>query len=98
VVEARTHGERRKAKIIEAGLALWRDGKTVSARAIGREVGITHRTCLYHFGNAVALRDAVAVEAVRVGDAVIVPQLIVARHPAADALSASDRRRFLAGC
>lgn len=92
-MDSETHGERVKASILAAGLRMWRDTRECpSARAVGRCVGLTHSAVLYHFPS---LRSAVASEAVRTGDAVIVPQLITAHDPAADALSEADRRRFL---
>jgi AcrR family transcriptional regulator len=98
-VDDSTHGERRKAAIIEAGLALWRiDPVTVSARKIGAKLGMTHSAVLYHFDNADGLKNAIASEAVRIGDGVIVPQLIAARHPAAAGIAPADRRRYLASC
>lgn len=94
-----THGERVKASIIEAGLALWRDDPaSVSARAIGQRVGLSHSAVLYHYGDAATLRSAVAAEAVRIGDAVIVPKLITAKHPAVDDMPGAERSRYLAGC
>lgn len=92
-----SHGARVKAAIIATGLDLWRnDPASVSARKIGQRVGLTHSACLYHFGTAEALKDALAAEAVRLGDPVIVPQLITARHPATATLSAESRAAFLA--
>lgn len=94
-----SHGERKRASILATGIALWRDDPAkVSARRIGAQLGMTHSAVLYHFGNVEALRSAIAVEAVRVRDDVIIPQLIASRHPAAAALSATERRRYLAGC
>lgn len=91
-----SHGARVKAAIIATGLDLWRiDPASVSARKIGQRVGLTHSACLYHFGTADALKDAIAAEAVRLGDPVIVPQLITARHPATAALSPESRAAFL---
>jgi len=91
------HGAKVKAAIIAAGLVLWRDDPaTLSARKIGQRVGMTHSAILYHFGSAEALRHAIAVEAVRIGDQVIVPQLITARHPAVAALTADQRAAYLA--
>lgn len=92
-----SHGARVKAAIIATGLDLWRsDPSSVSARKIGQRVGMTHSACLYHFGTAAALRDAIAAEAVRIGDPVIVPQLITARHPATARLTPDQRASFLA--
>lgn len=99
MVEDRTHGEKVKALILTCGVKLWRDDPaSVSARRIGKMMDMTHSAVLYHFGNADGLRAAIAAEAVRTGDTVIVPQLIASRHPAVADLSASDRRRYLAGC
>ena len=94
----RTHGERVRASILATGLELWRDDPTaVSARRIARTLGMSHCNVLYHFKSASALKDALAVEAVRVGDAVVVPQLIAARHAAVADLPPADRERFLSG-
>lgn len=94
-----THGERVKAAILEAGLALWRvDPASVSARAIGARLGLSHGGVLYHFVTSDGLRSALAAEAVRIGDAVIVPMLITAKHPAVDGMAQSERARYLAGC
>jgi len=95
----RSHGERTRAGIIAAGLALWREtSANVSARAIGKATGLTHSAVLYHYGTSDALKDAIAREAVRIGDPVIVPDLIVSKNAAAASISDEDRRRFLAGC
>ena len=94
-----SHGARIKAAIIAAGLDLWRsDPATVSARKIGHVLHMTHSAVLYHFGNAEALKAAIAHEAVQAGDLVIVPQLIAARHPATAGIAPEDRARYLAGC
>lgn len=90
-----THGERRKRDILAAGVQLWPD---VTARSVARVLDITHSAILYHFGTVAALRDAVAVEAVRTADSRVVPMLITARHPAADVLSSDQRQGYLAGC
>lgn len=93
------HGARVKASIITAGLLLWRrDPASVTARQIGKQMNMTHSAILYHFGSAEALKDAIAAHAVAVGDMIIVPQLITARHPAAAAISPADRVRYLSGC
>ena len=46
------HGERSKAAIIQAALALWREKgeRAVTARGIGKRVGLTHAGVLFHFG------------------------------------------------
>lgn len=96
--DERTHGERRKAAIIDCGLALWRNGELVSARRIGKMIDMTHSAVLYHFGNADGLRSAVAQEAVRIGDTVIIPMLIATKNPAVNDMPGSVRARYLAGC
>jgi AcrR family transcriptional regulator len=94
-----THGERVKASILATGLELWRDNAaSVSARKIGQRLGMTHGAVLYHFTNADGMKHALAVEAVRTGDAVIVPMLIAAKHPAVCDMPGVERARYLAGC
>lgn len=93
------HGEQIKSRIIATGLGLWRDDPAkVSARRIGQTLGLTHSAVLYHFGTTEAMRAAIAAEAVRIGDSVIVPLLIASRHPAAAGINAADRARFLSAC
>lgn len=94
-----THGERVKALILATGVALMRDTlKTVSARQIARKLGLTHGAVLYHFGSAVRLQQAVAAEAVRLGDGRIIPLLITTKHAAVSGMSLADRNRWLRGC
>lgn len=88
------HGERTKAAILRAGLDLW---PNVSARGIGKALGLTHPACLYHFGTSAALKDAIAAEAVRVGHRRIIQQLIVERHPAVAHLDDAARQGWLVG-
>jgi len=87
-----THGDRRKAQILDTGLSLW---PNVTARAIARELDMTHQGVLYHFHSADALCNAVAEHAVRVSDERVIPQLIVARHSAVAGLSAEIRTDWL---
>lgn len=88
-----THGEKTKQRIVTTGLQLW---PNVSARKIARALGLTHTAVLYHYGTSAALRDAVALHAVAVGDRAIVPQLIASRHAAAASLTAAQRAEYLA--
>lgn len=91
-----SHGARVRAAIVEAGLDLWRaDPSSVSARQIGKKLHMTHSACLYHFGTADALKLAVAAEAVRRSDPIIVPHLIVTGHPATAELTADQRAAYL---
>lgn len=93
------HGERVRSDILRTGLDLWRqDPASVSARAIGRVLGLTHAGILYHHKGTGALRDAIAAYAVQMRDPVVVPQLIVTGHPAAAALSAAERQAYLSQC
>lgn len=77
------HGERSKAAIIQAGLALWRENgpSAVTARGIGKKVNLSHAGVIYHFGGVGPLLDAVKREAIASGDRQIIPQLIVASDP-----------------
>ena len=94
-----SHGERVKASILEEGLKLWRvDPASVSARAIAQQLGVTHGAILYHFGTSFAMRSAIAAEAVRIADPVIVPMLIAAKHSAVASMARADRQSFLADC
>ena len=95
------HGARRKQAILDEGLALWRAGgeSKVSARAIGKKVGLTHSGVLYHHRNsAEVMKREIAAEAVRLRDVAIVRQLIVSGHPAVADMDAATRAAYLAGC
>lgn len=101
MVSKSSHGQRTVEGIIATALAIWREtGTPGTARQIGQRMGLRggHSAVLYHFRSVDALKTAVAHEAVRLGDPVIVPQLIVWKHPAASVLSADDRARYLTGC
>lgn len=82
----------RKDQILAIGLEQW---PNVSARSIAKRLKTVHSAVLYHFGNSVALHDAIATEAVRVGDKRVVPLLIVSKHKAAASLDDATRRAFL---
>lgn len=81
-----THGQRVKARILDAGLDLWREtpGNAPSTRAIARRAGLTHGGCLYHFKTAKGLREALSEEAVRTCCPVLVPVLIATGYTPAD--------------
>lgn len=92
-------GERTRAAIMAAGLDLWRENAgPATIRAIATRAGITHAAILYHYDSAADLQTAIAREAVRQRCPVIVPHLIITKHPAAADLSNADRVRFLKGC
>lgn len=91
-----THGDRVRASILATGLDLMRtDPATLSARRIGKRLGLTHSAVLYHYGNAAALKDAVAAHAVAAGDAPCIRYLIAMRHPAVDRMPQSERSRWM---
>jgi AcrR family transcriptional regulator len=91
-----THGDRTKAAILAAGLKLMRDDPAaLSARRIGKALGMTHSAILYHYGTSKGLVDAIAAHAIAERCPVVTRYLVAVRHPAADALSAADRRRAL---
>lgn len=76
-------GEKRKADILRAGVAIWRESgaEAVTARAIGNRLGISHAGVLYHHKTSAKLKEAIAAHAVTTGDRVIIPQLITTKHP-----------------
>jgi AcrR family transcriptional regulator len=86
-----THGQRRRAAILAEGLRLW---PACSARRIGKALGMSHATVLYHYHTSEKLRDAIAAEAVRTLHAPVVRLLIATSHPATAALSPAERRRI----
>lgn len=90
------HGDRVKAEMLEVGLQLWRTHSSlVTARAIGQRMGMTHTAVLYHWKTTGALKAAIAQHAVAVRDPVVVPMLIVERHPSVAGLTADERAAFL---
>jgi AcrR family transcriptional regulator len=89
-----------EALIIKAGMDLWRNGSEadVSARKIASSIGVTHAGVLYWFADAEKMRDTIARAAVALNDPIIVPKLIVARHPSVADMPAERRQLYLAGC
>ena len=94
------HMSKTKANIVKAGMDLWRNGSEadVSARKIAAAIGVSHAACLYWFADADEMRDTIARAAVALNDPIIVPKLIVARHPAVADMPAEKRQLYLAGC
>lgn len=89
-------GEKMRAAILSAGLRLYAtDPASVTAHRIGREVGRTHAGVLYHYGSTEALREAVAREAVRVGDSRVILHLIACGSPLVAGMSETDRAAHL---
>ena len=88
------HGERSKAAIIQAALALWREKgeRAVTARGIGKRVGLTHAGVLFHFGGIAELLDAVKREA---GDTTVIPTLVLANDPLVSGWTREQRQAWL---
>ena len=86
-----------KHAIVAAGLIVWREsGQTkVSIPAIAARLNKTHSAIYHYYESAEALREDLIIEAIRMSDPVIVPQLITSRHPSVSGMSASAKRRFL---
>lgn len=100
MVNSYMHGQRRKAAILSEGLRLWREGgeANVSARKIGKTLGLTHSGVLYHFDNsAETMRREIASQAVALADVPIIRQLIVANHAAVAHMDGTMRATYLAG-
>lgn len=90
------HGDKVKQSILDAGLSVWAEKgrQAVTTRAIGKAVGLTHGAVLYHFGAASTMVDAVAEEAVRVGNSTVIRQLIATNHPAVNDMPGEQKAKF----
>ncbi len=88
----RNHGDKIKAAILDAGMRVWPD---VSARRIGRELGLTHSAVLYHFDDSASLKEAIAVHAVEQKNSAIIVELIAQKHSSVVGLSDADRQRHM---
>lgn len=91
------HGERQRALIIRTGLELWhRSGATaVTARGIGKELGLSHAGVIYHFQGIADLLKQVKEAAIVQGDTRIIPQLITSGDPAVAHFTDEQRRAWL---
>jgi len=92
------HGERQKAAIIQAAIDLWHEAgaAAVTARGIGKRVGLSHAGVLFHFdGGITRLKWDVKCEAISRGDQKIIPQLITADDPAVAHFTPDQRRAWL---
>jgi methylmalonyl-CoA mutase cobalamin-binding subunit len=88
----KSHGDKVKLKILDAGVSLWPD---VSARSIGRRLNMTHSAVLYHFGDISLLRDAVANYAVEKNKSAIIVSLIAQGHSCVASMSDAERQRHM---
>lgn len=52
-----------------------------------------HTNILYYFGDVEKLRNAVAAEAVRIGNSRVIVQLMMEKHSAVAALSEDDQQK-----
>lgn len=91
------HGERQIAKIVQAGIELWHEGgaSAVTARGIGKRVGLSHAGVLFHFQGIAGLRWEVKCAAIEAGDTKIIPQLITAQDDAVAHFTDEQRRQWL---
>lgn len=93
--DTKSHGDRVRRTILDAGLRLWAAGIEPSARRIGSEVGLTHAGVLHHFVTSTRLRDAVATHAVKQGESRVIVQLIGTGHAAVSGLTDIERMTHL---
>ena len=84
-------GEATKLLMLETGVKLW---PNVTARAIGRKIGLTHSAVAYHFNDG-ELIDAVAAHAVETGNSKVIAQLIATNHKAVRKMTQSDKIKHL---
>ena len=88
------HSDEVKRRILETGVQLW---PYATARAIGRELDLSHSAILYHFGNSELLALDVARYAVHTGNAKVILQLLANDHPAVRDMTPRERRKYLDG-
>lgn len=93
-----SHGERQKAAMIQAGIALWHEGgeAAVTARGIGKAVGKSHAGVLFHFENVSDLKHQVKMAAIVAGDKRIIQSLLVSGDPAVAHFDDAARRAWMA--
>lgn len=89
-------GDATKARLLAVGIICARTGlQHVTHRYIARMAGADHSTVHYHFKTAGELLDAVAVEAVRRGDGMVIARLILDRHASVSPMTPADRLEWL---
>jgi AcrR family transcriptional regulator len=92
------HGERQKAAMIKAGIDLWHQGgaAAVTARGIGKIVGLSHAGVLFHFAGIADLKRQVKLSAVAAGDTQIIQALLVAKDETVAHFDEAARRAWMA--
>lgn len=88
-----THSDDVKLRILQTGVRLW---PYATARAIGRELDLSHSAILYHFGSSDLLQLDVARYAVASKDAKVIVQLLASGHPAIADMKPADKRKYMA--
>lgn len=90
-------GDETKRAILNAGLALARDGglPAVTLRAVGEAIGRAHTGVAYYFGDQDGLRSAVADYAISIRDARIIARLILDKHPSCATMTRHERLSYL---
>lgn len=91
-------GDATKARLIAVALRCARGGlHHVTPRYVAELDGSRHWLVHYHFGGAAGLLDAVADEAVRTGDAMVICRLILDDHPAVSRMTPAERLDWFKG-
>jgi DNA-binding transcriptional regulator YbjK len=92
------HGERQKAKMIQAGIDLWHEGGAgaVTARGIGKRINLSHAGVLFHFDGIDDLRQQVKIAAVERGDKMVIQSLLVSGDPVVAHFDEAARRAWMA--
>ena len=88
-----THSDEIKLRILQTGLQLW---PYATARAIGRELNLSHSAILYHFGNSDLLQQDVARYAIATQNSKVIVQLLATGHPAIKDMKPADKKRYMA--
>lgn len=88
-----THSDEVKERILKKGVELW---PYASARAIGRELDLSHSAILYHFGNSDLLQLDVARYAVQMENSRVIVQLLATGHAAVKDMKPADKKRYMA--
>ena len=83
-------GENTRKRILESGLKLWPD---VTPSSIAADLGITHATVLYHFGD---VKEAVAQYALETDYSPVIVQMLETNHKLVRNMKGDERLRHFA--